>query len=140
MKEIKNNLSNKNFIVTVVLLVLFSLLVIFHLLILVRIIPFDAIWGGKLKDVSQMRLFESVSVIISLMMMAVIAINAGIIKFKIHPVVIKAALWAMVILFALNTIGNFTSENQFEKNVFTPTTLLLSVLCFLLIITKKNQK
>jgi hypothetical protein len=54
MIKVENNVNRSNFIVTIVLLALLSFLLIFHLLILRRVIPFDLIWGGKLKDSSQM--------------------------------------------------------------------------------------
>ncbi len=138
MKQVKNNRGRTNFATDVVLLVILSILVIFHLLILVRVIPFDLIWGGKLKVASQMYLFEAASVIINSVMIIIVARNAGFIKAGIHPLIIRGGLWVMFLLFMLNTIGNFNSENQFEKNVFTPTTLLLSLLCFKLILTKKT--
>lgn len=140
MNKVKDNSSSINFIVTIALLVMLSLLVIFHFLILVRVIPFVFIWGGKLKDVSQMFLFETVSVIINSVMILIVATNARFIKSGIEPIIIKGALWAMFLLFILNTIGNFNSLNQFEKNVFAPTTLLLSLLCLILIFTKKSKK
>ena len=139
MKQAKNNSSKINFAASIALLILLFILVVFHLLIFVRFIPFDFIWGGKLKDTSQMYLFESVSMVISLIMIAVIGANAGIIKIKVQPVIIKVALWAMALLFLLNAIGNFNSESQFEKNVFAPITLLLSLLSFIIIFTKRKS-
>src|SRR4051794_33685030 len=129
----KNDSGRTNFIVSVTLLVMLSLLEIFHLLILLRVIPFDYIWGGKLKGTSQMYLFEAISVVINSLMILVTAIHAGLIKSTIPPVIFKVALWLMFLVFMLNTIGNVTSENPFEKNVFTPTTVLLSFLCLIII-------
>lgn len=86
-----------------------------------------------------MYLLETVAVFISLLMMAIVAINAGIVQVKIQPVIIKIALWAMAVLFILNTIGNLNAVNQFEKNVFAPTTFLLSLLCLMLILTNKTK-
>ena len=137
MKQVKNNKGRTHFATSVVLLAILSILVIFHILILARVIPFDFIWGAKLKDTSQMYLFETVSVIINSVMILIVATNTGLIKSGIKPIIIKGALWAMFLLFMLNTIGNFNSENPFEKYVFTPATLLLSLLCLILIRRKK---
>lgn len=126
-------------IVAVLLLLQLVMLAIFHCLVLLRIIPFDFIWGGKLQDTSQMVLFEVVSLIINLVMIGIVAISAGVIKSKIHPIVIKVVLWTMFLLFILSTIGNFNSENKFEKNVFTPLTLLLSILCLIFILCAPRQ-
>lgn len=56
-----NKLLTRRFAIDGLLLIL-SLVVLFHLLVIVRVIPFDIVWGGKLKNVSQMRSFEAVSV------------------------------------------------------------------------------
>ncbi|MGK2863033.1 MAG: hypothetical protein ACSLE0_13950 [Chitinophagaceae bacterium] len=82
MKETRKDKSSIHFGTTVTLLIMLSILLIFHHLILVKVIPFDIVWGGKLNDVSQMVLFVTVSVIISLMMIAVIVVDAWIVKFK----------------------------------------------------------
>jgi len=130
-------MSRPHFITSRVLLVVLSILLIFHFLVLIRVIPFDYVWGGKLPGISQMLLLETVSVVITLIMMAVVAIRGGLIQSKLHPIVIRFALWAMVGFFLLNAIGNFNSENQIEKNVFTPVTLVLSMLCLALVLQKK---
>ncbi|MDB5278578.1 MAG: hypothetical protein JWR61_3533 [Ferruginibacter sp.] len=140
MTSEKNQSSRTNFIASVTLLGLLSILEIFHLLILLKVIPFDFIWGGKLKSSSQMLLFETVSVITNSLMILIVAISGEIIKSRLRPIIIKVALWVMFLLFILNTMGNFTSENPFEKNVFTPITLLISLLCLMLIFTKKYKK
>ncbi|HTF31554.1 MAG TPA: hypothetical protein VK625_22005 [Flavitalea sp.] len=131
-------MSRPHFITSLVLLVVLFVLVAFHSLILLRVIPFDYVWGGKLPDISQMLLLETVSVVITLIMMAVVAINGGLIQSKLRPIIIRFALWAMVAFFLLNAIGNFNSENQIEKNVFTPVTLVLSMLCLALVLQKKK--
>ncbi len=61
-------------ITSLVILVVLSMLVIFHFLVLLRVIPFDYVWGGKLPDISQMLLLETISVVITVLMMAVVAI------------------------------------------------------------------
>jgi hypothetical protein len=111
------------------LFAIFTLMVIFHLLVISRIIPFDMVWGGRLKDSSQMLAFETVSVIINLVMLAVVAIQAGLIKVSINRIIIKIAFWIMCALFLINTIGNLFSNNEFERLVFTPLTLLLFIFC-----------
>lgn len=83
-----------------------------------------------------MLLFETASVVISLIMMAVVGISGGVIKSGIHSVIIKVALYAVSALFILNTIGNFNSQNQLEKNISAPITLLLSLFCLVLILTQ----
>ncbi len=45
---------------------------------------------------------------------------------------INVMLWIMFALFVLNAIGNLFSINSFEKMVFTPVTIVLSIACFVL--------
>ena len=40
----------------------------FHLLVLAGVIPFDIVWGGNLKDKTQLYLMEGVSIAINLLM------------------------------------------------------------------------
>ncbi len=130
-------LYNLRRVVSVLLLVLLVMLAIFHCLVLVKIIPFDFIWGGKLQNTSQMFLLEIVSLIINLIMIAITVISAGLIKSKIHPIITKVAMWTMFLFFILSAVGNLNSENKFEKNVFLPLTLLMFMLCLILILEKK---
>lgn len=81
--------------------------------------------------------FEMISIAINLIMLAVVAIHTGILKLRIKPLLIYIVLWCMGGLFLLNTIGNLLSINTFEKMVFTPLTLLLSICCFRLALDKQ---
>ncbi|WP_082886619.1 hypothetical protein [Flavisolibacter tropicus] len=119
------------------ILITLSLIVLFHLLVLVSIVPFQIVWGGRLTNHSQMVRFEMISIAINLIMLAVVAIHTGILKLRIKPLLIYIVLWCMGGLFLLNTIGNLLSINTFEKMVFTPLTLLLSICCFRLALDKQ---
>jgi ABC-type transport system involved in cytochrome bd biosynthesis fused ATPase/permease subunit len=69
-------------------------------------------------------------------MLAVMAIYAGYVKVRISLAVIKGVLWIMFVMFFLNTIGNLFSNNDLEKTIFTPITVLLSLGCLRLAINK----
>lgn len=84
------------------------------------------VWGGRLQSQEQMILFEMTSILINGVMLGVVAVYVGYLKAKVNPKIIKAALWLMVILFSFNTIGNLFSNNELEKMIFTPITLLLA--------------
>lgn len=118
------------------LLFILSLIIVFHLLVLLGVIPFQIVWGGRLTAHAQMVRFESVSIAVNVIMLAVVAVRAGFWKLPVKPLVIQVLLWAMCGLFLLNTLGNLLSTNAFEKAVFTPLTLILAVCCFRLAIDK----
>ncbi len=118
------------------LITLLTMLVVVHVLILLRVIPYEMVWGGRLQDVSEMRRFEAVSIVVTLLMLVVVAVRGRFLNIKINPMILHAALWAMFGLFLLNTLGNLLSNHFFEKWVFAPTTSILSLFCLRLASTK----
>lgn len=62
-------------------------------------------------------------------MLTVVLISAGYIPAKINTSVLRFMLWAMAMLFFLNTIGNIFSTNRLEAIIFTPLTFILAFLC-----------
>lgn len=120
------NLITRHF-ATNALLIIFSLVLIFHVLVLLGIIPFGIVWGGRLKSNEEMIPFEITSILLNALMLVIVAIHADILQWNINRRVIKVALWIMVGLFFINTIGNIFSKSQMEQVIFTPLTLLLSV-------------
>ena len=119
------------------LLIILSLLVVFHVLILIRVVPFEDVWGGKITSESQMQRLEGISIFISLAMLTVVSIRAKIIRFA-GGRAITIILWVMFCFFCLNTIGNLLSNNPFEKLVFAPLTLILALFTYR--VAKKEQQ
>ena len=109
------------------LLTILSLIVIFHFLVLLGIIPFEIVWGGRLTDSAQMIQFEIVSITLNLVMLVIVAVRSGYLNVDINKKILTVALWIMVGLFLLNTIGNLLSSNALEKTLFTPLTILLAI-------------
>ena len=120
------------------ILLVLSLMVLFHVLVMVQVIPYGMVWGGRLENSSQMLLFEAISIAVNLLMLGAVAISAGMIKVKINRGLLKAALWTMFAVFLLNTIGNLLSNNETEKLIFTPLTLLLSLFSLRLAMSKEQ--
>lgn len=118
------------------LLISLSLIIGFHLLVVAGVIPFQIVWGGRLENHSQMLSFEGISILLNLIMVAVVALHANFLKWKVNRVIIRIGLWAMFGLFLINTIGNLFSVNELEKLIFTPITLLLSLFSLRLATTK----
>ena len=116
------------------LLIILSLFIVFHILILFKVIPYELVWGGRLTNTSQMIEFEIFSIIITLFMLAIVAIKSGIFKLNIQPRIIKIVFWIMFGIFLLNTVGNLVSNNDFEKLYLSPVTVLLSIFCLRVIL------
>lgn len=111
---------------------------VFHFLVISEIIPFDMVWGGKLKTKSEMIKFELLSITITAVLIVVFATYAGYLNINIHPNILKILLFVMSAMFLLNTLGNLVSENALEKAIFTPITFYLAISCFILAIRKKT--
>lgn len=116
------------------LLVIIALVIVFHGLVMTGSVPFEIVWGGRLKNISQMILFESVSLVLNLIMFVAVAIHSGVFKTKLRRKITTPVLWLMTILFLLNTLGNLFSSNPLEKIIFTPLTVALCLLSFRLAI------
>ena len=121
------------------ILLILSAIVVFHFLIIAGIIPFGIVWGGRLQSHAEMIKFETVSVLLNLVMIAIVSIKAGLLKLNLKPFILKVSFWFMTILFTLNTIGNLFSTNSLETLIFTPLTLILAIFSFRLALSKEQQ-
>lgn len=111
-----------------VLSVIFSLIILFHLAVIFGLVPINMIWGGRLKTKEELYLFESISLVLNVLMLWVIVVRMGYVRPSINskPKVIRVILWLMFCLFSLNTIGNLMAFNNLETYIFTPITFLLA--------------
>lgn len=109
------------------LLILLSLFLVLHFIILIKIIPYNLVWGGRLKSDKEMYRFEIFSILINSLFVIVILMQMSFLTIDIPKKVITYSLWLMTGLFLLNTLGNAISKNKLEKRLFTPVTLLLGI-------------
>jgi len=118
------------------LIMLFSLSLVFHLLVLLQVIPYVIVWGGRLRTDTDMYRFETVSIIVNLLSLLVLLLKSGMIRWRIRPLFVNGALWAMFALMALNTVGNLYSGNHLERIIFTPLTLVSAILLLVVLLRK----
>jgi len=52
----------------------------------------------------------------------------------------KIIVWILFIIFSFNIVGNILAKTLFEKIIFTPVTLCLSLLMLRIALTKKDQE
>lgn len=121
------------------LLLFLSLFVLLHLLILFSIIPFEMVWGGRIKNHDEMVRLELVSIVANLLMLAIVAVRAGLLRIRLSNTFMRVVFWLMSGLFLLNTVGNILSTNDFERFVFTPVTIILTMLCLRLAISSEQK-
>ena len=114
------------------LLVLLSLFLLLHFAILVKIVPYNLVWGGRLKTDNEMYRFETFSILVNALFLIVVLVQANLLAVDLPKKIIQYALWLMTGLFLLNTLANAISKNKLEQRLFTPLTLLLTIFSLIL--------
>ncbi|MNJ91862.1 hypothetical protein D3C87_95170 [compost metagenome] len=112
---------------------LLSVVILFHLLILVKIIPYEITWGGRLQSDREMYVFEGISIALNVFLIWMLSLKAK----KVKNWFVSFVLWFFCVLFLLNTIGNLFAETLLEKSFSVLT--LLSALLLLRILLKNKQ-
>lgn len=112
-------------------------ILVFHLLIILKIIPYEVTWGGRLKTDEEMYVFESISIIINLFFVYILLQKGQFVKSIFSNKFTSVTLWVFFVVFSLNTIGNIFAKTTFEK-AFTIITLLNAVLIWKINKTKSN--
>ncbi len=121
------------------LLLLSALVTVFHVLILIRLIPFEITWGGNLKTVEEMYVFETLSILINLFFVFILLQKGEYMRYVMGRKTVNFILWIFFTLFVLNTIGNLFAETNFEK-FFTLLTLTSAILIWLIQRTAATPK
>lgn len=110
--------------------------IVFHILILTGVIPYEITWGGRLKTHKDMVRFETVSVLINITVILIVAAHVRWLPFYIDKRTTRVALWLMAVMFLLNTIGNIIAATALEKT-FGLLTLALALMCIRLATDKE---
>ena len=122
------------------LIFIFSLILLFHLSIIIGVIDYSIVWGGRLKSTSEMYSFELTSILLNLFFLMIVLVDSKVVSLKVNPKYLRISYWLMLILFFFNTLGNLFSKSSLETKIFTPITIILTILCFLVILLKKKNK
>ena len=115
-----------------------SVVTIFHVCILLKIIPYEITWGGRLKDDAEMYVFETISILINFILGMTLLMKGAYIKPIIPLKVVNVILWVFFVLFGLNTIGNIIAKTNFEK-MFAVLTLMSSIFIWVILRGKENE-
>jgi hypothetical protein len=107
----------------------FCAILVFHFLVIAGIVPTSIVWGGGKVDAEYIIIAELISVVLNILFACVAFVKLGVFKIKVSERLLNVLLWCMSVLFLLNTVGNLMSDSAAERAIFTPQTLLLSVLC-----------
>ena len=115
---------------------LIGAVLLLHSAILVKIIPYEVTWGGRLESDTEMYVFEAVSVLTNLFLAVLLLIKEKHLSSFIPMKVVNILLWAFLILFGINTLGNIFAETLFEKSL----SLLTLIFTYLIWVILKGTK
>lgn len=115
---------------------LFSV-ILFHICIMLRIIPYNIAWGGRLTNDNEMYVFETISILINLFLSWILSMKGNLVKFKFTNKTVNTILWVFFGIFILNTVGNIFAKTYFEK-FFTVLTGLSAILIWTILKQKKT--
>ena len=111
--------------------------ILFHICIILKIIPYDITWGGRLTNDAEMYVFEIISILINVFLSWVLLMKGNLVKFKLSNKVVNGILWIFFAIFILNTIGNIFAKTFFEK-FFAILTGLSAILIWNILKEKKT--
>ena len=120
------------------LLWLIAAVVLFHLAILIKLIPYEVTWGGRLKNDSEMYVYESTSILANLLLGFALLVKGEYHLMPIPPRLVNVILWIFLALFGLNTVGNLFAETLFEKSL-SLLTLLFTFLIWTVLKSVREQ-
>ena len=115
-----------------ILLGLLSIVIFLHLLVMLKIISYKIAWGGRLQNDEQMYMFETLSIIINLLLGLILLMKGRYIQYQFKEKTLNILLWIFLMLFILNTVGNLFSETNFEK-LFSLLTLVFASLIWVIL-------
>lgn len=104
--------------------------IIFHLLIIFKIIPYDIVRWWRLTNDAEMLKFESISLLLNVLIMVFVAMKWWFIKYFLPARLVSLWLRWLFFLLVWNTIANIFSETLFEAVFFTFLTWLLTILIY----------
>lgn len=100
---------------------------LFHACTLLKLIPYDVTWSGKLKNDTEMYRLEFTSVLINLFFCLILLMKGNYTSYQFPPVVIKIILWVCFVLFVFSTVANLFAKTNLEKS-FAILTFIYAIL------------
>ena len=103
---------------------------IYHALIITQVVPYANAWGGRLPNLQAMYVFEIISVLMQVIFLTIAVLKHRYVGGKKTQKVLTYLLFFLSALLLLNTVGNVYSTSTFEAIMFTPLTLVMSIVAF----------
>ena len=78
-----------------------------------------------------------ISILIQFVCIIILFLRIRINKFSKYKIILNLFIWILFLLFILNKIGNLFANSLYEKKIFTPITIALSLLISRIAIEKE---
>lgn len=114
------------------LLLLLSLLGIMHILLLIGVIPQGVVWGGQLKNQEDLFQMESISLVVTFFFALIVFFKIKSLRNGKKSKILSILLYIIAIFFLINTFTNLFSPVLLERLIFTPVSITMAVLSFIL--------
>ena len=118
--------------------ILFGIVILIQLLLAAGVLPITMAWGGRHKVLTPgLRIASVIAAIILGLFAYIIRNRAGLMGAESISVWIKVLSWIVTSFMAFNTFTNLMSQSTTEKMVFVPITSILTILCFVVSLSRK---
>lgn len=114
-----------------IVLIVLAALVVFHVLLMAGVVPAGVAWGGRLdRSAPGFLIAEALALAMLVGFGLIVSLRVGWIGGSRPNRAVRIATWLVFAYFLLNTLGNLMGQSGFERFVFAPLTLVLSLLMF----------
>lgn len=110
----------------------------FHALVMTKVLPYDIVWGGRLKSVEQMRIFESISIFTLGLILLMLVIRGEYIQPHVPVKTTTFFFWVFLLVNLVNFIGHTLDLTCLESKIFAPIELLYILLFLRMVVEKGN--
>ena len=122
------------------MILLLLALSVFHLLVIAGVAPREMVWGGGAGGGERTLFLEAIGILVSLGMASVAAAWIGLFAAVLPTWLLRALLWLIFAYFLMNTTANLASSSPEERAVFTPLSIVLSLLALRLAIGGRPER
>ena len=117
--------------------VLFGITILIQFLLAAGVLPVTMAWGGRQEVLTpSLRVASIVSAVVLGVFAYLIRRRAGLIGPDDISLLIRVLAWVVTAYMAFNTFTNLASQSTTEKIVFVPITAILTIVCFIIAISK----
>jgi len=116
-------------------IVLMCLFILFHLAVMMDWLPMEITWGGQISNREELLRMEAMSILFLSLGIGLTLLRLRQLRSGRRSVLLTIAMWLLVGLFALNSLGNLLAQTWLEKS-FVIVTVILTLCCLRLALAK----